>query len=481
MSRLTRSRHSPTPRFGANAFWRTLRFRFALWITLFLLVVLLLFSLFIYKSLQRNLYDAQDTSLRNTALQGATLIDWSNTEASIETARDQLRNRSVTIQFYDLSGQKIYATGSYANTVSPKEVFTAALNGQEVYKTVADPYDDSLRLFSAPVRRKGEVVGTVQTVGSLDDIEDSLDQLLILVEIGIPLFVLVIGVGGYWLAGRALAPIDRITATAASISTADLSARIDLPPTEDEVGRLAQTFNVMLDRLEGAFRRERQFTSDASHEMRTPLAALRTIAEMVLHRPRSSEDYQTALADILEEVVRLQRLVEDLLIMARQGTNPLVQKPEKLNLSQLLEDVANNLSALADARGLTMRQTIEPDLWIVGDRGALTRMFVNLIDNAIKYTPSGGLQVQAKPSNDNQLEVVIQDSGIGIAETHLPHVFERFYRGDPARTVGGTGLGLTIAEAIASAHQGHLRLESKAGVGTTCHITLPRASSVDQE
>ncbi|MCI0712875.1 MAG: ATP-binding protein [Chloroflexi bacterium] len=454
-------------------FWRTLRFRFAVWISLFLFVILIAFSLFLYRSLKSNLSDALDDSLRDNAVQVATFID-------LEDPNDvnPPSDRSISIRVLDSTGAVIYSTGTYQHVQPSPRIFETVLNGQELFTTLADPFDgdDNIRLFIAPLSRDGEIVGAVQTVQSLDGIDDPLEQLLVLLEISVPLFVLIVGIGGYWLAGRALAPIDRITETAARISTEDLSTRLDLPPTHDEVGRLATTFNTMLVRLEEAFRREKQFTSDASHELRTPLATTRTIAETTLNRPRSAGEYEEALRDILEEVLRMQRLAEDLLHLAREDGFDTVQESERINIGELLHDVVDSVQRLAEAKALTLTCNATENLFVEGDSGALMRMFINLLDNAIKYTPSGEVTVTAHQTVDHQVEVIIKDTGIGIATSHLPHIFDRFYRGDPSRTAGGTGLGLTIAQAIAHAHGGKLTIESEENAGTTCIFTMPLAA-----
>lgn len=455
-------------RVQAYPFWRTLRFRFAIWISLFLLLILVAFSLFLYRNLERNLSNAMDDSLRANAMQVAAFIELQDTDPSTQPLQD----RSISVRVFNPSGEKVYGAGTYQDMHTPSELTLAE---EETYKTFTDPFDseDKVRLFSSPVLRDGEAVGTVQTIQSLERVAEPLEQLLILLGTGVPLFVILVGAGGYWLAGRALAPIDHITETAAQISTDDLSTRLDLPPTHDEVGRLASTFNVMLSRLEEAFRREKQFTSDASHELRTPLAATRTIAETTLNRPRSAAAYEEALTDILDEVLRMQRLAEDLLRLARQEGFDTAQTTERVNLSELLQDVVDSVRPLADAKGLRLTCSTVENLVVEGDTGALIRLFMNLLDNAIKYTLSGSVIVTAQRGDKGLAEVMIRDTGIGIPGNHLPHVFERFYRADPSRAATGTGLGLTIAQAIADAHGGALTIQSHENVGTTCVFSVP--------
>lgn len=458
----------------AFPFWRTLRFRFAAWISLFLLLVLMSFSLFVYRSLEQSLSNSLDDSLRLNASQIARIVEVQNSNFQSlpnEAVSIPLQDRSMTVRVVNIKGEVVYATGIY------QQIDSRTLDGQETFSTVVDPFDheDWVRVYTAPLMKNDEVIGFVETAQSLDSIDDTLEKLLTLLQIGVPAFVLLVGIGGYWLAGRALAPIDRVTETARRISAEDLSTRLDLTSANDEVGRLASTFNMMLSRLEDAFRREQQFTSDASHELRTPLAALRTITEMTLARHRSDTEYKQALTDILEEIIRMQGLVEDLLSLARHNT---YQLNELIDLSSLLQDVTESMSPLAGARDLTLVCRISGTLMVNGDRGALIRLFTNLIDNAIKYTQNGGIEVTAAIKQDERITITIADTGCGISQHHLPHIFDRFYRADPSRSTTGTGLGLTIARIITQAHGGNIQIESVKHQGTKVWVSLPAAKTV---
>jgi signal transduction histidine kinase len=311
----------------------------------------------------------------------------------------------------------------------------------------------------------------VQVGLSLDQVRTSLANLLRVFLLSIPGLILVAGVGGYSLAGRALSPIDQITQTARRISARDLSARLNLPPGKDELGRLAATIDEMLGRLEGAFHREQRFVADASHELRTPLTAMQAILSVVRAKRRTIEDYEHALADIAEETDRLRALTENLLVLARTDMQPLAEI-EPVDLSLLLTDLYSSMRPLATAKGLAMTNAVPPGLSLMGDRDGLTRLFINLIDNAIKYAQKGDVQIAAGRQDDTILWVTVFDTGCGIPEGHLSHIFERFYRVDPSRTSGGAGLGLAIAQEIAQNHEGNIRAESTVGVGTKFTVTL---------
>jgi signal transduction histidine kinase len=267
---------------------------------------------------------------------------------------------------------------------------------------------------------------------------------------------------------------------ARQISAEDLSARLELtslqlPSLNDEVGRLASTFNTMLERLDEAFKRERQFTADASHELRTPLAAIQSILGITLAKTRSVQEYQEALKDTAEEADRLQSLVEALLEMARQEfSGELINEP--VDLSLVLQDVMETLQPMAEEKGLTVINHVPSNLMIQGNRDSLIRLYINLVDNAIKYTDCGEITVSgqrvAGVTGDTILTSV-RDTGCGISAEQLSHIFDRFYRASESRTARGLGLGLTIAQQIAEAHHGKITVTSIPNQGTTFQVILP--------
>jgi signal transduction histidine kinase len=277
--------------------------------------------------------------------------------------------------------------------------------------------------------------------------------------------------GGFFLSARALRPVDQITRTAQKIAGGnDLSARLNLPDTGDEISRLAATFDAMLARLEDAFRRERQFTADASHELRTPLAAMQAILGVVRQGKRPVGEYRQAMDDLTEETDRLRGLTEDLMRLAR-GEEEAGLSHEQVAFSNLLTDVVDSLRPLADEKGLVLHCQVPKDLTLTGDMDALIRLFVNLLDNAIKYTEHGEITVTASIKG-SEIIVDVIDTGIGIPPEHLPRIFDRFYRVDPARSAGGAGLGLAIARQIAEAHGGRLEVRSAPGAGSTFTVLL---------
>jgi signal transduction histidine kinase len=343
---------------------------------------------------------------------------------------------------------------------------------QPEFQTIPETEEiDLLRVYTIPIRDFGQVIGWVQTLQNLSNTEEYLDRLRAALFLGGGSLTLLAGVAGYFLAARALAPIDKITSTAHRISTEDLSARLNLPDHGDEVSRLANTFDAMLARIESGFARERQFTANASHELRTPLTVMQTILGFVREGERPVQEYRQALDDLAEETNRLQGLVEDLLQLAR-GERGLDLHREEIDLAILLADVADSLRPLAEHKRLELTCDLPPSLVISGDTDQLIRLTVNLLDNAIKYTENGSISLSAHESEGNAV-IEVADTGIGIPPEHLPYIFERFYMVESSRSSGGSGLGLSIASQIVQAHGGRLEVQSEAGRGTRVTVYLP--------
>jgi heavy metal sensor kinase len=441
-----------------------------------LLVGFSIFGLYVYQSMARRLATAVDESLTLVGAQVVAGLDIVNDRLiSSESFDDEpenvdLRRRGYTVWVRRPEGQLIHAFGPYQDLALPAGEPAA-------FTTLSEPQaGDAIRVHAVPVPGEGRPVAVVQVARSLEDTKDTLERLLTTLLIGVPGLVAAAAAGGYLLAARALAPIDRIIQTARRISAEDLSARLDLPMVDDEVGRLAVTFDEMLARLERSFRRERQFTTDASHELRTPLSAMQAILGTVRARRRTPAEYDRALADLAEEADRLQSLTEDLLRLARgDARDP--RSLEAVEMSTLLADLCDSMRAPAQAKGLSLTCRVPEGLTILGDRDDLIRLFGNLLQNAVKYTESGAIEVSGQAAADGTVSIHVADSGGGIASEHLPRIFDRFYRIDPSRASPGAGLGLAIAQEIARSHGGRIEVSSQIGQGTHFAVTLPESSS----
>ena len=292
----------------------------------------------------------------------------------------------------------------------------------------------------------------------------------------IPVVLTVSCVGGYWLSSRALRPVDEITTVARSIGVQNLSQRVKVPQTGDEIERMAQTWNEVLDRLETSVKRIRQFTSDASHELRTPLALIRATAELALRRDRDPEGYRTSLRQIEQDAARMTELTESLLTLARADSEALEMTLRPTDLNELAQSVVEQSGAAAADAGIAL-QAITPEqlLQVRADASGIRRVLLILVDNALKHTPAGGSVRVSVADHDRGVALSVEDTGEGIAAEALPHIFERFYRADPARGSSGFGLGLSIAQAIAHGHGTTIEVASQSGSGSRFYIVLGKA------
>jgi heavy metal sensor kinase len=333
------------------------------------------------------------------------------------------------------------------------------------------------RIYSHPIEQpKGHFVGWLQVAQTLGPVQETIEKLHQQTLLRMPFVVLLAGLGGLFLANRALKPIDRISRTAQAISASDLTGRINYRGPTDEVGQLAATFDRMLDRLQAAFEREQRFTADVSHELRTPLTVIKGRIGVTLSRTRTPGEYENTLQDIEKAVDRLIRLTNDLLFLARVDQGRLSWQPETLDLSDLLLAVTEQVQPLATSYNITLVEDILPDLFIHGEPDHLISLFLNLLDNAIKHTPTPGKVMVRAERTGVEVVVVVKDTGSGIPPEHLPHLFDRFYRVEVARSrsTGGAGLGLAIAYEITRLHGGTLEVESKPNQGTSFLVRLPR-------
>jgi heavy metal sensor kinase len=294
----------------------------------------------------------------------------------------------------------------------------------------------------------------------------------------IPAVLLIATAGGWWMSRRALQPVNQIIDAARSIGEQSLARRLPVPETQDELQRLSETLNQMLGRIESAFRRITEFTADASHELRTPVALIRTTAELALRKQRTTEEYREALEDVHAESVRTTDLIENLLTLARADAGKAALDRRELDLVQVVREASVQGQKLAGARNLRFRTEV-PDSPVpaIGDPSALRRLLLIVIDNAVKYTPEGEITVRLLSANGNP-QVHVSDTGIGIPQGDLARVFERFYRADKSRSrdSGGAGLGLSIAKWIAEVHQGAIEARSEQDRGSTFILTLPGAT-----
>jgi heavy metal sensor kinase len=452
-----------------------IRVRLTLWYVLLLAIVLVLFGGAVYLALGYTRYNDVDTILRSSAalLAGAVEID---AQGQLRTTWSDPQQGEHVWRVLAPSGEVvIFSSGPAAGALPHDQATIAtALDRGEIFQT-ARVDDEPVRLYTAPVVRGEKVVGFVQVGLSVDDLQETLTAFRWILVLAVPVTLAMASVGGLFLAGRALRPVDGITRAARSISARDLSQRLDLDLPDDELGRLARTFDAMMERLDQAFQRQRRFTADASHELRTPLTVIKGDLSLALARPRDAEAYRRVIAEVDREVDQISRLVERLLALARADAEGFTLDRRLVDLSPLLADLVEQMRPSAEAKGLELTARIPLELTASVDVDALTQVILNLLDNGVKYTPSPGYVGLSAERARSELRIGVADSGPGIPAEHLPHIFDRFYRVDPARSreLGGAGLGLAIARELARAHGGDLTVHSVPGEGSTFTLRLP--------
>jgi heavy metal sensor kinase len=334
-----------------------------------------------------------------------------------------------------------------------------------------------LRLLSYPLKFEGRLVGVVQVAKDLGPMSKTLGDLRLVYSLVGPFAVFWLCLGCWFLADRLVAPVIEVTDAAREINADNLSRRLPNTGHRDELGQMVATFNQMLERLENAFRRVRQFSGDASHELRTPLTILRGETEVTLRWAKQPEEFRDMLRSNLEEIDRMERIIESLLVLTKSEAGELILDVKEFSLSDLVQALYLQARTLGETKRISanLRVEVEEELFIRGDELRLRQMFLNLIANGIKYTPQGGGLEIALLREGEMARVDVSDTGIGIPVESQPFIFDRFYRVDKARNRmdGGSGLGLSIVRSIAEAHGGQISVQSTLGQGSTFTVLLP--------
>ncbi|HZQ06653.1 MAG TPA: HAMP domain-containing sensor histidine kinase [Anaerolineae bacterium] len=465
----------------------SIRTRLTLWYVGLLALLLIVFGAVLYATVYFTSYQEVDRSLqqRATDIQASLTTVLSIQEDPWAVLRrgglvlptaDVFATGDIYVQLSTIDGTILSRSENLGNQrlVIPQDQLDRVKNGQAV------PSDFTvnrtrLRAYVAPiVTRTGQVVGFIELAQSLRQVDTTLRDLATLIIIIIATGLATAAVGGWFIAGNILEPIDRVTRTAQKITRArDLGRRIEVPTKIDEVGRLALTFNEMLSRIEDLFRAQQRFVADVSHELRSPLTAVRGNLDLLKRGAVDDPEERAQVIDAIDsETARMSRLVSDLLLLARQDSGvPMARHP--IELDTLLLEVYRQAQVIAKGVKVTLGE--EDQAIIVGDRDRLKQVLLNLVDNAIKYTPQGGEVTLSLVKDEEWVKIAVQDTGIGIAAENIPNLFDRFYRVDKARSrdAGGTGLGLAIAKSVVDAHNGKITVESQLGKGSTFTVWLP--------
>ena len=475
----------------------SLRARLTLWYTALLTGMLVLLGTVALILLDRGLRDNIDASLKSVAVSIADSVRRpSSPGRDFGAALDALLGpfgpgpASRFFRLLDPFGRpdpRVVPRPRMQFPLSPEAQLNAR-QGRETYQTLILPPPQGedkegipVRLLTLPVIERGRMIHLVQVAMPLESADMARSRFLLILLGLIPLALGGAGVGGWFLARRALAPVDAMVDTARSIEAEDLSRRIEAADSTDELGRLAAVLNAMLERLERAFTAVKHFSADAAHELRTPLTILKGELEVALRSPPTPEEYRSVLVSCLEEVDRLSALVTDLLFLARSDSGNMSIARTPVDLAAVLRDVCAALGALAEAAHITFTHDTPTELWTRGSETMLFRLLFNLGENAVKYTPEGGAVTLTLEPHGTQASLSVRDTGAGIAAKEQPHIFDRFYRADPARSRGGTGLGLALARSIVLAHGGRISVESRVGHGSCFTVRLPLVSAQQPE
>jgi heavy metal sensor kinase len=451
-----------------------IRVRLTLWYLLLAGTAIMAFAVFQYFQIQGSLYSAIDRTLEIASTQAMASIDSENGLPSLQNSdtfragSGHLGQDEFVVQLLAPDGSLLEKIGGAALAAPNRPGFGTQTQGGQRWRVYTLP-------ISTPA---GKISGWLQAAQSLASTDQTLADMRRQLLLGLPMVLVLIAAGGVLLADRALRPIDQITRTARAWGPTNLSRRIGYRGPPDEIGRLAETLDAMLERLQASFEGERRFTGDAAHELRTPLTALKGQIEVTLSRERRPSDYRTTLAALAEQVDRLIRLSDGLLFLSRADGGRVHIHAAPTDLTELLGSVADQIKPVLDAHQLILTTDFEPGVWSYADRDLLIQLMFDLLDNAIKHSPSATEITLGLHRDQDDALISVADTGPGIPSEHLTHLFDRFYRveQDRSRRTGGAGLGLAIVREIARLHGGQVTVNSTLGAGSTFLVRLPLAS-----
>jgi heavy metal sensor kinase len=464
---------------------RSLAFRLGAWYTLLLSGVFVLVGAGVFFGLQHYLRANLRDTLGRRSAQVEQIILQAPADATNQTIDREINTR-VAPEFNDrfvrvtrLPAAVIYRSGAPADySFDPSAVPAPRTHGLKPVTTIEG--DQHLMIRETPVRAaSGDYL--VELGVSIAPIEQALDRLLDLLALLLPVLIVCAAGGGYWLVGWALQPVDRLSQTAEQMSLQNLSLRLPVVPSGDALERLSISFNTMLGRLRDSVQTSRRFLADASHELRTPLTVIKGELEELTRESQPTEgDLRERIGSVLEEVARLEHLVSGLLVLSRLDAGETQGAWVDVDLAELALNTAEHMQLMAEDRGVEIDVSELQKAVIQGDRARLKQIIVNLLDNAIRFTLRGGTVSLRTATNNGGSILEVADTGVGIPPSAIPHVFDRFFRADEARSRedGGAGLGLAIVKSICLAHGAEIQVESRPEYGSCFRVTFPRRSRV---
>jgi heavy metal sensor kinase len=466
---------------------RSFKFQLIVWYAGLLAGGFVLLGTAAYVALERYLVGAVKESQLRRARQIAQLVTDESKKSLITSVGGEIEARyapGLNDRFVRVSrenGEVLYLSSAPASlSFSPSTLPpTSWPSRPETLRRVSLGNRREMLLTSHSVTVQGGERYLVETGALLDEVQQDLRQWLIFLIAGLPIVGALAVSGGYLLIRRALTPVDKIAATAERIGSHNLGQRLPVANTGDELERLSITLNHMIQRLEQAFQHSRRFMADASHELRTPLTVLRGELESFVQEPTLAPEMRERLGSALEEVERLVNIVEGLFAISRLDAGEAQAEMVKFDLGKLASSTTDQMSLLGEDKNIKITCAAANDVWVEGDRARMKQVVVNLLDNAIKYTPPGGAVGLDVRTHDGKALLEVTDNGMGIPAESLPRVFERFYRVDEARSreLGGAGLGLSIVRSICAAHHGRVEAASTPGHGSVFRVELPLTSA----
>ena len=469
------------------AFFHTIGARLTLWGAAITLSVCVLICILLYVGLHVSLMREVDGFLEGEVSEFRSILteedeeedEFPEVEREIRRELGSRLRGDLIFRLLDHDGRILLTSDPDALLPSPWTLppYGEAESVSAFQATVGIPYtSSSIRVCSHWMRLPGDRLCIAQAGYVLSGVEKSL-RTFRQVCLAVLLAALILALaGGYILARRSLRPVGAMTLIARRIGARHLSQRIDRSGSGDEIDLLAETLNDMLDRIEKHLRQVQQFTADASHELRTPMTALRGATEVILSQPRSADELRSVLEENMEHYARLTRIADDLLLLARADVGQLPLARERMHLNQAVADVVDLYAPLAQEHGIELRMIAGPEVWLDADGARIRQLLGNLLDNAFKYAGDGKHVTVELARQDDHATITVTDDGPGIAPRDLPHVFDRFYRADHTHRrdgAAGAGLGLPICRTIAQLHGGDVRLDCPPGKGTRATIQLP--------
>lgn len=462
---------------------RSISFRLVAWYAGLLAVIFVLLGALLYFNLRRFLENdqRQAEAQRARRIADMLLVHANETgEASVASETKDWYEPEINDRFIRITradGTLVYLSGAPRDgAFDPAEVPIYAPSSKvEFSRSLKLSNGRHMLIAGLNFKSAGNPPYLVEFGELQDPAETMLYHLFLQLALGLPLAVIIVASGGYWLVRRALAPVERITRAAEQITQLNLSERLPVTHTGDELERLSLALNRMIARLDDAFANSKRFVADASHDLRTPLTILRGELEGLVDDPQLDGELRGRLAGLLEEAVHLSKIVEQLFTLSRLDSGEARTEWKRFDLAELARTTTDQMGLLAEDKNISMSCQAGPAIYVEGDRSRIKQVIVNLLDNAIKYTPgNGAVQVRVEGVNGHAV-LEVEDSGIGIPRDALPHVFERFYRVDQARSANAdsAGLGLSIVKAICTAHGGEVAAVSVPNVGSRFSVKLP--------